>query len=83
MGVGADMPDMPSPPNREARERELLTAVGDLGDAREVRVPVLFSDVFPTAAVSACIIVHAEFMVLSADDLHPCQRGLETSNHYR
>ena len=42
MGVGADMPDMPSPPNREARERELLTAVGDLGDAREVRVPMGF-----------------------------------------
>jgi hypothetical protein len=39
MGVGADMPDMPSPPNREARERELLTAVGDLGDAREVGKP--------------------------------------------
>lgn len=55
MGVGADMPDMPSPPNREARERELLTAVGDLGDAREVRVHIpLFMFAAASAGASAC-----------------------------
>lgn len=28
--------DMPSPPRRETRERDLLTAYGQLGDANEV-----------------------------------------------
>ena len=28
--------DMPSPPRRETRERELLSAYGQLGDANEV-----------------------------------------------
>jgi len=33
--------EMPSPPHREARERELLLAYGELGDARDVSVQCL------------------------------------------
>lgn len=36
---GLDLDVMPSPPRREAREREMLNAYNDLGAAKEVCLP--------------------------------------------